>query len=418
MSEDASYDEVINQLASLEQELNDITSAASPIGTLLCMTTEGSALVVSTRGISLVKTRKWIDPGTALQLDAKTGQILRTISPIPHFTTAKVVRRFFDRDMILVEPPSGGDPCAVLFSSNCDSVKPGDTVTLDPFEMIALSILEPEPEKTFRPEFPPVLWSDVGGLEPVKQQLIEAIEWPSRFPRLFSHYGRTPPKGLLLWGPPGNGKTLLARAVGTSISGLTPSPDSFLYVKTPELLSRFVGAAEQAIRDLFARAGASYARTGIRPVIFFDEADALMNRRGSGISTDIDRTIVPTFLTEMDGLSNSNTFIILATNRPDTLDPAIIRPGRIDIHIEVPTPSLEDAISILSLHLEKLPLGDQSPRVLAETFLLEHFSSISSRLSGARLALVAQTAAGAALRRDVISNCTSSIQLSDLISAI
>jgi proteasome-associated ATPase len=201
-----------------------------------------------------------------------------------------------------------------------------------------------------------VSWNDIGGLEEVKKDMKEAIEHPIKYKELFASYGRKPTKGILLWGPPGNGKTMIGKAVATSISELYKTTESgFIYIKGPEILNMYVGASEEKIRGIFSSARDFQARTGCPAIIFIDEAEAILSKRGSGRSSDVDKTIVPQFLTEMDGLDESSAIVILTTNRPDMLDSAIIREGRIDKKIKVPRPTQESVEMIFNLNLKKVP---------------------------------------------------------------
>lgn len=201
-----------------------------------------------------------------------------------------------------------------------------------------------------------VTWADIGGLEEVKKDMKEAIEDPIKHKELYAQYGRKPTKGILLWGPPGNGKTMIGKAVASSIAELYNTKESgFIYIKGPEILNMYVGASEERIRGIFNSAREFKKNTNCPAVIFIDEAEAILSKRGSGKSSDVDKTIVPQFLTEMDGLDESAAIVILTTNRPDMLDSAIIREGRIDKKIKVPRPTAESVEMIMNLNLKKVP---------------------------------------------------------------
>ena len=198
-------------------------------------------------------------------------------------------------------------------------------------------------------QIPDIKWDDVGGLEDVKQELKEAVEWPLKHPETFQRLGIRPPKGTLLYGIPGTGKTLLAKAVASE------SEANFISVKGPELLSKWVGESEKGVREVFRK-----AKQAAPTVIFFDEIDAIASTR-SGNDTDsgVTKRVVNQLLTEMDGLEElEDVAIIAATNRPDILDAGLMRPGRFDRHIQVSEPDEEARLSIFEVHTKDMPLAD------------------------------------------------------------
>lgn len=250
------------------------------------------------------------------------------------------------------------------------------------------------PVKKTAQDYAPVQWTDIGGLHDVKQEIRESIALLHGGDRLSKSLGMAQPKGLLFYGPPGNGKTMLGRAVATELA--RGKDMAFIYIKGPEILSKFVGVSEERIKNLFVEARRSHAKTGVPAVIFIDECDAVMNARGSGRSSDVERTIVPAFLTEMDGLETSHAFVILATNRPDTLDPAIIREGRIDRHIEVGKPDIDAVESIILSLTAKVPCTSEVRSGAKE--LAGHLMG-HPNLSGALVASVVERAKRHAVRR-------------------
>jgi len=191
-------------------------------------------------------------------------------------------------------------------------------------------------------EIPDVKWEDVGGLEDVKAELAEAVEWPLKYPEIFASLDTEPPRGILLFGPPGTGKTLLAKAVANE------SESNFISVKGPELLSKWVGESERGVRQVFRK-----ARQAAPSIIFFDEIDALMPKRGTYIgSSHVTESVVSQILTELDGLEELNNVVVLgATNRPDMLDDALLRPGRLDRMIYVPPPDREGRKKIFEVYM-------------------------------------------------------------------
>ncbi len=219
-------------------------------------------------------------------------------------------------------------------------------VTMDDF-LEALKNIEPSAMREVLVEVPKVRWDDIGGLEHAKQELREAVEWPLKYPELFKTVNIKPPKGILLYGPPGTGKTLLAKAVANEANA------NFISVKGPELLSKWFGESEKHVRDMFRK-----ARQVAPCIIFFDEIDALAPRRGALGDTHATERVVSQLLTELDGLEELKDVVVLAaTNRPDMIDPALLRPGRIERHIYIPPPDKNARKEIFKIHLRGKPLG-------------------------------------------------------------
>jgi transitional endoplasmic reticulum ATPase len=198
-------------------------------------------------------------------------------------------------------------------------------------------------------ETPDTTFADVGGLDEAKQTLTEAIEWPLAYGPLFEATATEPPSGVLLYGPPGTGKTLLARALAGE------SDVNFIHVAGPELLDRYVGESEKSVREVFDR-----ARQAAPAIIFFDEIDAIARERGAGGDSDVTERVVSQLLTELDGLAeNPNLVVLAATNRRDVLDPALLRPGRFESHVEVPEPDEEARRAILGVYGRGKPLAEE-----------------------------------------------------------
>ena len=220
-------------------------------------------------------------------------------------------------------------------------------VTWEDF-MDAYREMQPSTMREVLIEKPKVHWDDIGGLEDVKQELREVVEWPMKYRKLFAHMKVKIPKGILLYGPPGTGKTLLAKAVATE------SEANFISVKGPEFLSKWVGESEKAVREVFRK-----ARQAAPAVIFIDEIDAVAPMRGRDLSSHVTERVVSQLLTEMDGLEElHNVTVIAATNRPDILDPALLRPGRFDRLVYVPVPDKEARKEIFKIHLKGRPLAE------------------------------------------------------------
>jgi len=233
-------------------------------------------------------------------------------------------------------------------------------------------------------EVPAVHWNQIGGLEEVKQDLMEAVEWPLKNPEVFTRMGIRPPKGILLYGPPGCGKTLLARAVATE------SEANFITIKGPEVFSKWVGESEKAIREVFRK-----GRMAAPSVIFFDEFDSLVPRRGMGFAdSGVTERVISQLLTEMDGIITLEDIVVIAaSNRPDIVDPAILRPGRFDRLIYVPEPDEKSRLEILKLYTKDMPL--------AKDVDIKQLASITKSYSGADLDGLCREAALLALRRDI-----------------
>ena len=226
-------------------------------------------------------------------------------------------------------------------------------------------------------ENPDVSWDKVGGLAEVKKELMEAVEWPMKFPGLYDNLGHKMPRGILLHGPSGTGKTLMAKAVATQ------SEANFVSVRGPELLSKWVGESERGIREIFKR-----ARQSAPCVIFFDEIDSIAPIRGAGGETAVTERVVSQLLTELDGMENMHGVVVLAaTNRADMIDPALLRPGRFDKIIQIPLPDKESRRSVIEIHSEDIPLAEGADKVD-----FDKISDLTDGLSSADVASIANTA--------------------------
>jgi transitional endoplasmic reticulum ATPase len=244
----------------------------------------------------------------------------------------------------------------------------------------AMKFVRPTLMREVYVEVPEVHWDDIGGLENVKQELREVVEWPLKYPEVFQKMGIEPPKGILLYGPPGTGKTLLAKAVATE------SGANFIAIRGPELLSKWVGESEKAVREVFRR-----AREVAPAVVFFDEIDSIAPVRGQSFDSGVTDRIVNQLLTEMDGIVPlSNVVVLAATNRPDILDPALLRPGRFDRMIYVPPPDKEARKQILKIHTKKVPLANDVD--------LDRLAELTEGYTGADLAALVREAALLKLR--------------------
>jgi len=247
----------------------------------------------------------------------------------------------------------------------------------------ALKIVRPSAMREVLIERPKVKWADIGGLNKAKQELKEAVEWPLKRPETFKRMGIRPPKGILLYGPSGCGKTLLAKAVANE------SEANFISIKGPEILSKWVGESEKSIREIFKK-----ARQVAPCIIFFDEIDSIAGRRGFEMGSKVGERIVDQLLTEMDGLEElTDVVVIAATNRPDLLDPALLRPGRFDRHILISAPDEQTRLKIFEIHTSKMPL--------AKDVDLKELARKTNYYSGADIAAVCREAAMRALRENL-----------------
>ncbi|MHA7282880.1 proteasome ATPase [Arthrobacter sp. TMS2-4] len=259
-----------------------------------------------------------------------------------------------------------------------EKIRVGDALAVDTKSGYGLEkVPRSEVENLVLEEVPDIAYGDIGGLGPQIEQIRDAVELPFLHPDLYREHGLKPPKGILLYGPPGCGKTLIAKAVANSLAaraaeraGVEQIRSYFLNIKGPELLDKYVGETERHIRLIFARAREK-ASDGSPVVVFFDEMDSLFRTRGTGVSSDVETTIVPQLLSEIDGVEKlENVIVIGASNREDMIDPAILRPGRLDVKIKIQRPDAEGAAEIfakyvtadLPLHADDLAENGNDPQ--------------------------------------------------------
>src|ERR671938_451371 len=247
----------------------------------------------------------------------------------------------------------------------------------------ALKDIQPSAMREVQIQRPNIKWDDIGGLIEVKEELAEAIEWPLKHADLFNQADVKPPKGLLLYGPPGTGKTMIAKAVATT------SEANFISVKGPELLSKWVGESEKGVREIFRK-----ARQAAPCIVFFDELDAIAPIRGSNGDSHVTERVISQLLTELDGLEVlTNVMVIAATNRPDIIDPALLRPGRFDRLLYVPSPDRDSRIQIIRIHTKKKPL--------AEDVTIDQLADHTDGYTGADIASLSSAAVMLSLREYV-----------------
>ena len=360
-----------------------------------------------------------LDPATlgAGRLAAVNDQMLVVDSlPAPDTGEAVTLDEVLGARRALVTT-GGGASRVLALAEGLDpaALKPGDTLVADLRANLATALVERTGvEQLVIAEAPDVSWADIGGLGPQIDRIRDAIELPFAHPGLYRGYGLRAPKGVLLYGPPGCGKTLIAKAVATSLADSAGGrPAAFLNIKGPELLSKFVGETERQIRAIFVQARKAAAED--RPVVvFFDEMEALLRTRGTGVSSDVETMIVPQVLSEIDGVESlRNVIVIGASNREDMIDPAILRPGRLDVKIRIDRPDAEAAADILAKHLRAdLPLD---PGELADAGGDRQAAAAAMRRAAVD-ALYARTPATAVLEVVCASGARETLHLADLVS--
>ncbi len=276
------------------------------------------------------------------------------------------VKEHLGEDRVVVVGRGDEELVAVLSHAlRGETIRAGDPLLYDPRSGVALERLPKEDvEELVLEEIPTVSYEDIGGLEGQIEAIRDAVELPFLYSELFHEHELEPPKGVLLYGPPGCGKTLIAKAVAKSLADKvrerTGRPDAhsyFLNIKGPELLNKYVGETERQIRQIFQRAK-EHSDEGLPVIVFFDEMDSIFRTRGSGISSDVESTIVPQLLSELDGVETlKNVIVIGASNREDLIDPAILRPGRLDVKIKIERPTAPQAQDIMSKYLNpRIPI--------------------------------------------------------------
>ncbi len=348
------------------------------------------------------------------------GIVLSVVDTRPYIGTGikTSVEEVLDDGRVIVED---GGKKYILNSSGAEK---GDRVIVDSGVNVVLQNLGKSSKRYHLDEVPYVPWDNIGGLEETVELLKETVEEPFVHRDIYSKYGKRPPKGVLLYGPPGCGKTLIAKAIAYNLSqrlngrGKSNGNGYFLSIKGPELKNVWYGESERGIRELFSR-----AREIAPSVLFFDEAEALFRKRGRDFGC-IDDSLVTQLLVEMDGMvSNDNVILILATNRADIIDPAVLRPGRIDRRIRIPRPDQYTCQQIFKVHLRGIPISDHSlveetTETLGVYGSCELFSSsypmlearfndgiakinLGNLASGAMIESIAQRAAERAIKREI-----------------
>ena len=355
----------LNDLYAKVEELNE---PASTYGIYLAPAPRDGEAEVHTTGRRMrLKVSPLVDPsklvpGTLVRLGEGTI-VVETCGFDPTGQLATMVERV-GVDRAIVTDQQGAESIVMLAEPLRESARAGDTVLVNASAGYAFErIAKTEVNQLSLDEVPDVTYADIGGLASQIETIQDSVELPFSHPELYHAYDLRPPKGLLLYGPPGCGKTLIAKAVANSLSQRIGDGGQahFINVKGPELLNKFVGETERRIRLIFERAR-ELAAGGNPVIVFFDEMESIFRTRGSGVSSDMETTVVPQLLTEIDGVEDiANVIVIGATNREELIDPAILRPGRLDIKIRVSRPNKDEAKDILARYItDEVPLA--SPR--------------------------------------------------------
>ena len=369
----AVLEEAREQLGVLREEVEKLTAPPNNFGTVLQVNDDGTIDILT----GSRKLRVSAQPNVEVKKLQVGQEILLNeafnIIDIRHFEPAGEVLRvrepMTDGRVVVI---AHADEERVLTRSETMSdvkLRPGDYVRIDTKTGLILEKMErPEVEELVLEEVPDITYEDVGGLADQIEQIRDTVELPYMYRDLFKEYQLDPPKGILLYGPPGCGKTLIAKAVANSlakkVSERTGNPDVrsyFLNIKGPELLNKWVGETERQIRLIFQRAKEK-SDEGVPVIVFFDEMDSLFRTRGTGISSDVESTIVPQLLSELDGVESlKNVVVIGASNREDLIDPAILRPGRLDVKIKIHRPDTVAAREIFRIYLsDQTPLDEEA----------------------------------------------------------
>ncbi len=354
--------EARERLSDLRSKVDKLTQPPNVYGVITAINDDGSVDVFSNGR----KLRVSPHPELEGRLDLGQEVALNESSNVILARSSKSVGEVLDfKEMlpggrVVVSTPAGEDRVLEIAGSLAENLpRPGDTLLVDSTANLAIEVLPTTqvPDLVLE-EIPEVTYADIGGLDTQIEKITDALELPFLHPEIFAEHKLPYPKGILLYGPPGCGKTLIAKAVANSIASKMPSAEGkgeprsyFLNVKGPELLNKYVGETERQIRLAFRQAR-ERSEEGWPVIVFFDEMESLFRIRGSGISSDMEATVVPQLLAEIDGVETlRNVIIIGASNREDLIDPAVLRPGRLDVKIKIDRPDSEAATDIFARYL-------------------------------------------------------------------
>jgi proteasome-associated ATPase len=369
--------EAREHIAALREEVDKLTQPPAAYGTVLGVNEDDDTVDVFSGGrkmrvAAMPDVLSKLHRGDEVALNESFSVILARASE----RTGEVVtiKTLMSEDRVLVVGRADEERvCEVLDEVSAEGLRVGDTVLMDSRSGLIVEKLErPEVEELVLEEVPDISYDDVGGLDSQIEAIADAVELPFVHHELFAEHKLPAPKGILLYGPPGCGKTLIAKAVANSlakkvaeVSGDGAAKSYFLNIKGPELLNKYVGETERQIRLVFQRAREK-SEEGWPVIVFFDEMDSMFRTRGTGISSDMESTIVPQLLAEIDGVETlKNVIVIGASNREDLIDPAILRPGRLDVKIKIERPNEQAAAQIFGRYLTSdLPLNQDEVREL------------------------------------------------------
>ena len=366
-------EETRDQLALLREEVEKLTAPPNPFGVVLGINADGTTDVFT----SGRKMRVNVEPSIEIKALEVGQEVLLNesynIIDVREFALqgeVVTIKEILDEERIIISGRADEEKVVTVAAPLIGQfMRIGDYLRIDPGTGLAFErLIRPEVEELVLEEVPDVTYQDIGGLGDQIEAIQDAVELPYLYKDHFADYQLSPPKGVLLYGPPGCGKTLIAKAVANSLANAVAVKEGnedirsfFLNIKGPELLNKYVGETERQIRLIFQRAKEKSAE-GVPVIIFFDEMDSLFRTRGTGVSSDVESTIVPQLLSELDGVETlKNVIVVGASNREDLIDPAILRPGRLDVKVKIERPTAEAAKHIFKIYLRPdLPYGEDA----------------------------------------------------------